>query len=577
MKWRNIKKFLALGMACCMINAFAPPVFAVSSGEEMDSVDSKSIKLYEVNGEVTVKKGSKILPAKAGIRVFDGSVITTSKDSSLLLELDDSKYIKADENTKLKVSKSKKTNTISVVSGTVFFDVAKPLTSEETMSIRTTSLTMGIKGTSGAVNSSTTQKDDGTHDKNIDTFQLYEGTVVVENGISGQSETLKTGSQIVVENNPRIGYSDSSTGKLNPDGSNYLSLSLSEIAKNETLQDKIINNGGLTSLSGLSEKERKEALNRAYETNKAEEKSQISKFTENYTESAEKTAPNERSDTTTPSAGTNPSDPLPKPSTTPPATTTAPSNNVGNSDTSYTPPTTAPPTSSETSPPSTEPTPPAIPDDGIPPSGGGSIAPEFLVGTNTYTNWNEAMAAAAPGGDNKITITSGTHTINNSSGPNSLVIASGAKLIFSPSETHIIVMPATQSISKIEVKSGGTLQISGGYLSGTTINVEAGGAFNVTGAIEVSNTTLTINGSMSGLDYLSGPDFNTDSSYDSDLELIFGNTFSISGGTYSRYYIDNNSGGVDSAVPDNFKGKTGLWYNGTPNDYWKLRATDSTS
>ena len=75
----------------------------------------------------------------------------TGAKSYAWISLDDEKVIKLDANSLVEVQKSGKNLTMYLASGNMFFNAKKPLKSGESFSIKTSTMTTGIRGTSGCV------------------------------------------------------------------------------------------------------------------------------------------------------------------------------------------------------------------------------------------------------------------------------------------------------------------------------------------------------------------------------------------------------------------------------------------
>ena len=116
------------------------------------------------------------------MRLTNGTHIGTGEASYSWFDLDETKAIKEDAVSEVELRESGKKLEVMLNSGNLFFNVTRPLSSDETLNIRSSSMVMGIRGTCGWV-------------KIIDgrTTRVYmlEGRaeVCVTNPITGQTKT----------------------------------------------------------------------------------------------------------------------------------------------------------------------------------------------------------------------------------------------------------------------------------------------------------------------------------------------------------------------------------------------------
>lgn len=181
----------------------------------------KTIRLEMYTGSVEVKSGSgKEISATEKMRVFDGYTVKTLSDSEAYFSLDDTKAVKLGANTEIKIKKSWFSNKIAVISGELFFNVTKPLGSNESLEISTPTMSMGIRGTSGCVI---------VNDKGAKA-QIYTGKV---EGSRGNAKVhINAGEQAVATTGLQL-------SKLKQDGSEIPSMALREIVKDSKLANEI--------------------------------------------------------------------------------------------------------------------------------------------------------------------------------------------------------------------------------------------------------------------------------------------------------------------------------------------------
>ena len=111
-----------------------------------------------------------------GIAVFEnmklqsGHKVDTMEKSYAWISLDDAKLLKMDAVSEAGVRKKGKKLEVFLESGSLFFNVTEPLEDDETLNIRTSTMAVGIRGTSGWVE---------VIDKNNVKVSVLEGTVRV--------------------------------------------------------------------------------------------------------------------------------------------------------------------------------------------------------------------------------------------------------------------------------------------------------------------------------------------------------------------------------------------------------------
>ncbi|MCI8638238.1 MAG: FecR domain-containing protein [Coprococcus sp.] len=85
------------------------------------------------------------------MHLYSGYDLKTERESFAWINLDSVKLAKMDAASEIEIQKSGKDLAILVNNGSVFFHVTRPLEEDETMEIRTSTMTVGIRGTCGWV------------------------------------------------------------------------------------------------------------------------------------------------------------------------------------------------------------------------------------------------------------------------------------------------------------------------------------------------------------------------------------------------------------------------------------------
>ncbi len=202
----------------------------------------KTIRLEMYTGTVEVKSGSgKKISATEKMRVFDGYTVKTLSDSEAYFSLDDTKAVKLGANTEIKIKKSWFSNKITVISGELFFNVTKPLDSNESLEISTPTMSMGIRGTSGCV----IVNDNGAR------TQIYTGKV----------EAIGANKKVYINSGEQaISNVDLQLSKLKQDGSEIPSMVLREILKDGNLANEIMEKTELN-VENFVEQEKENSIN----------------------------------------------------------------------------------------------------------------------------------------------------------------------------------------------------------------------------------------------------------------------------------------------------------------------------
>ena len=186
-KQRLSQRFLALFLAFVMCLTCAPQALAA------DSAKASAMQLQKTEGAVDITNASgRSVPVRESLRLYNGCQLKTEEASYAWINLDKVKLVKMDAVTEIGIRKSGKMLDILVDSGNLYFNVSEPLEDDESLNIRTSTMVVGIRETSGWV-------------KVIDqwTSQLFilEGTVEVTatDPVTGETKTeTVTGGETVI-------------------------------------------------------------------------------------------------------------------------------------------------------------------------------------------------------------------------------------------------------------------------------------------------------------------------------------------------------------------------------------------
>ncbi len=141
-----MKKLIALFLILTMTAALAIPVLAA------ESASAGTMRLEAVEGTVAVKSASGLsVKLSDKMRLYNGYSIQTKANSYAYISLDGSKTLKLGASSEVSVSKSGRKLEVTLVSGSMFFNAAKPLQKGESLNIRTSTMVTGVRGTAGCV------------------------------------------------------------------------------------------------------------------------------------------------------------------------------------------------------------------------------------------------------------------------------------------------------------------------------------------------------------------------------------------------------------------------------------------
>ena len=113
---------------------------------------AKTMRLLRIEGTVSVEDANGNERAiTENMRFQSGQAINTASASLAAIGLDDHKVVTLQENSRAEFRKAGKKLELMLTKGGVFFEVDKPLETDETFDIRTSTMIVGIRGTSGYV------------------------------------------------------------------------------------------------------------------------------------------------------------------------------------------------------------------------------------------------------------------------------------------------------------------------------------------------------------------------------------------------------------------------------------------
>ncbi len=139
------------GVLLCFLMVISLVPTSLTAKAAANKKESASqIKLEKKEGTVTVTSSAgKSQSVRSGMRLYSGSHVKTGQKSSVWLSLDNSKAAKIDSNSDIEFRKRGNKLELMIHSGRIFFSVAEKLKNNETMNIKTSNATTGVRGTDG--------------------------------------------------------------------------------------------------------------------------------------------------------------------------------------------------------------------------------------------------------------------------------------------------------------------------------------------------------------------------------------------------------------------------------------------
>lgn len=111
-----------------------------------------TMRLLRVEGTVNIEDSSgSVKPVIDNIRFQSGDALSTGDDGLASVGLDDTKIVTLENNSRAEFIKNNKQLELKLTQGALFFEVTEKLQDDELYEIKTSNMTIGIRGTSGYV------------------------------------------------------------------------------------------------------------------------------------------------------------------------------------------------------------------------------------------------------------------------------------------------------------------------------------------------------------------------------------------------------------------------------------------
>ncbi len=114
-------------------------------------ITATTMRILRLEGEVTLEDNGSPKQVKENLRLKSGNALATALQSLVSIGLDDTKIVTLNEKSRAEFNQSGRKLDLELTAGSLFFEVSEPLTDEETFDIRTSTMVVGIRGTSGLV------------------------------------------------------------------------------------------------------------------------------------------------------------------------------------------------------------------------------------------------------------------------------------------------------------------------------------------------------------------------------------------------------------------------------------------
>ncbi|MBQ1423831.1 MAG: YARHG domain-containing protein [Lachnospiraceae bacterium] len=178
-------------------------VSAAAEAEPVTEVTAVSMRLARMEGAVSLRnEDGEVLTKLQNMRLAGGNEIATAVGSRAGISLDETKAVTVGEKSHAVVERRKKDLLLDLKNGEMYFSVSRPLEEDESFEIRTSTMVMGVRGTSGYVRSGDayTYTESGTDaavraDDATDTIILTSGhvTLVAE---TGEEQEVRPGQRV---------------------------------------------------------------------------------------------------------------------------------------------------------------------------------------------------------------------------------------------------------------------------------------------------------------------------------------------------------------------------------------------
>ncbi len=114
-------------------------------------IRATTMRILRIEGQVSLEDDGKSKEVRENLRLNSGNALSTAVKSLVSIGLDEEKIVTLVENSRAIFNQAGRQLDLELTDGSLFFEVKKPLEDDENMDIRTSTMIVGIRGTSGWV------------------------------------------------------------------------------------------------------------------------------------------------------------------------------------------------------------------------------------------------------------------------------------------------------------------------------------------------------------------------------------------------------------------------------------------
>jgi len=142
------EKIVVSSIAVVIVLAVAAAIAVIANNRYL----ATTMRLLRVEGTVNIEDSTgAVKPVIDNIRFESGDALSTGSDGLASVGLDDTKIVTLENDSRVEFQKHDKQLELNLTQGALFFEVTEKLADDETYEIKTSNMTVGIRGTSGYV------------------------------------------------------------------------------------------------------------------------------------------------------------------------------------------------------------------------------------------------------------------------------------------------------------------------------------------------------------------------------------------------------------------------------------------
>ncbi|PWJ71352.1 FecR family protein [Ruminococcaceae bacterium R-25] len=241
-----VDKFMSLSrlkqIIICSVTVVVVVAVVIGIVLNRNKYTATTMRLLNVEGTVNIEDSNgNSRPVKGNMRFQSGDAMNTGADGIASVGLDETKIITLQNDSRAEFTKSGKHLELKLTKGAVFFNVTEKLKPDETFEIKTSTMTAGIRGTSGIVYYAV--EDDGK-----ETIVVTDGVVALSatNQITGETKTMEVSggeeAQVTYYDDRKTDSVEFSNNKVN--ARDLDDFALRNIGKDKKLVKRIANDTG---------------------------------------------------------------------------------------------------------------------------------------------------------------------------------------------------------------------------------------------------------------------------------------------------------------------------------------------